>query len=230
MPTPPPADRLRPTPPTDLRRSGRSGVRSAVREQLAPVAVLVAGTAGLLALGIATGQANWPVYALVVLGGAAVVARIHLRVRLSAPTIWGLTAFALGHLAGGMVPVGGGVLYQLWLVDDVLRYDNLQHAVGFGFVGRAIWETLSHRLAPPERDRPGIAMWIVALGAAAAGAVNEIVEYVLTLVLPEHQVGGYDNTARDLIANLLGGLAVGWWTRRRTAVETFPRVRGDTPR
>jgi hypothetical protein len=213
---------------------GRPG--SALREQLGPVAVLAVGTAVLLTLGMATGQANWPVYAAVVLGGAAVVARLHVRVGLSTPTVWGLVAFALGHLAGGMVPVGDGVLYQLWLVDGVVRYDNLQHAVGFGFVGRAIWETLQHRLAPPEHDRPGIALWIVVLGAAAAGAVNEIVEYLLTLVLPEHQVGGYDNTARDLIADLLGGLAVGWWTRRRirqlagadrTAGET---VGGDTQR
>jgi hypothetical protein len=214
---------------------GTSGARGrlgpAVREQRAPVAVLVVGTVVLLTLGIATGQDNWAVYAVVVLGGAAVVTRLHVRVGLSTPTIWGLVVFALGHLAGGMVPVGDGVLYQLWLVEGVLRYDNLQHAVGFGFVGRAIWETLQHRLAPAERDRPGIALWIVVLGAAAAGAVNEIAEYLLTLVLPEHQVGGYDNTARDLIANLVGGLAVGWWTRRRIAQVTSrpaaETVRGD---
>ena len=214
----------------------QSRLTSAVREQLAPVAVLVVGTVVLLTLGIATGQDNWPVYAVVVLVGAAVVTRIHVRVGLSTVTIWGLVAFALGHLAGGMVPVGDGVLYQLWLVDGVLRYDNLQHAVGFGFVGRATWETLQHRLAPPERDRPSIAMWIVVLAAAAAGAVNEIVEYALTLVLPEHQVGGYDNTARDLIANLVGGLAVGWWTRHRIVQATSRHrmaeetARGDSPR
>ena len=221
-----------------MSAAGGAGRRliSAVREQLAPVAALAVGTLCLLTLGIVTRQDNWPVYAVVVLGGAALIARIHVRVRLSTPTIWGLVAFALGHLAGGMVPVGDGVLYQLWLVDGVLRCDNLQHAVGFGFTGRAIWETLQHRLAPPERDRPGIAMWIVVLAATAAGAVNEVVEYLLTQVLPEHQVGGYDNTARDLIANLLGGLAVGWWTRRRIVQSTRPSrmaaetVRGDTRR
>ncbi|MDT0274512.1 hypothetical protein [Blastococcus goldschmidtiae] len=190
-------------------------LRTAVREQRAPVGVLAAGTAGLLALGIATGQDNWPVYAGVVLAGAAVVARVHVRAGLSTATIAGLVAFALGHLAGGMVPVGDGVLYQWWLVDGVLRYDNVQHAVGFGFVGRAIWETLRPRLAPSPGDLPAVTRWVVVLGAAAAGAVNEIAEYLLTLVLPEHQVGGYDNTARDLIANLVGGLVVGWWTARR---------------
>ncbi|MCZ2858927.1 DUF2238 domain-containing protein [Blastococcus sp. VKM Ac-2987] len=194
-------------------------LRTAVREQFAPVGVLVTGTAGLLALGTATGQANRPVYALVVLGGAVAVARLHLRVGLSTATIWGLVAFALGHLAGGMVPVGDGILYQVWLVDGVLRYDNLQH-LGFGFVGRAIWEALRHRLAPSGPDLPGVTRWIVVLGATAAGAVNEIVEYVLTLVLPEHSVGGYDNTARDLVADLVGGLAVGWWTGRRARAAT----------
>ncbi|NEK87426.1 hypothetical protein GCU60_16930 [Blastococcus saxobsidens] len=195
-------------------------LRTAVREQLAPVAVLGVGSAGLLALGIAAGRDNWAVYLLVVVAGAAAVARVHLRVGLSTPTIWGLVAFALGHLAGGMVPVGDGILYQQWLVDGVLRYDNIQHAVGFGFVGRAGWEVLQHRLAPAGDDRPRVALWIVVLAAAAAGAVNEIAEYLLTLVLPEHQVGGYDNTARDLIANLLGGLAVGWWTARRIRAAT----------
>jgi hypothetical protein len=208
----------------DETGGARSLLGPAVREQRGPVAVLVAGTVVLLALGIATGQANWPVYAVVVLGGAAVVTRIHARVGLSTTTIWGLVAFALGHVAGGMVPVGDGVLYQLWLIDGTLRYDNLQHAVGFGFVGRAIWETLQHRLAPSDDDRPGIAMWIVVLGASAAGAVNEIAEYLLTLVLPEHQVGGYDNTARDLVANLVGGLAVGSWTRRRSRVPADLRT------
>ncbi|MCW2698810.1 MAG: hypothetical protein JWQ45_345 [Blastococcus sp.] len=196
-----------------------SRLRAAVRASPAPVALLAAGTAGLLTLGIVTGRDNWPVYAAVVLAGTAAVAGIHLRVGLSTTTIWGLVAFALGHLAGGMVAVGDGILYSLWLIDGVLRYDNLQH-LGFGFVGRAIWETLQHRLAPSERDRPGISMWIVVLGAAAAGAVNEIVEYLLTLILPEHQVGGYDNTARDLVADLVGGLAVGWWTRRETRAAT----------
>jgi hypothetical protein len=200
-----------PPPPPALR-----SLALAVRTQVAPVGVLVAGTGGLLALGIATGQDNWPVYAAVLLVGAAAVSALHVRVGLSALTIWGLVAFGLGHLAGGMVPVNGGILYQLWLIDGALRYDNLQHAVGFGFVGRAIWETLQHRLAPSDDDRPAVAMWIIVLGASAAGAVNEIAEYLLTLVLPEHQVGGYDNTARDLVANLVGGLTVGSWTRRRS--------------
>jgi hypothetical protein len=114
-----------------------------------------------------------------------------------------------------MLPVGDGILYQWWVVDGVLRYDNLQHAWGFGFVGLATWEVLRHRLAPRDGDVGLVAAWVVVLAATGFGAINEVLEYVLTLTLAATNVGGYDNTARDLVANLAGGLAVGTWTARR---------------
>ncbi|MFA9446707.1 hypothetical protein [Egicoccus sp. AB-alg6-2] len=189
-------------------------VTSTLRANAAPVAVAATGSLALLGTGIASGHGNWPVYAFMVAVGAGIVVAVHRRVRLSRTTIWGLVVFALGHLAGGLVAVGDGILYQVWLVDGLIRYDNVQHAVGFGFVGRAVWESLRPRIAPSPGDR-ALTVWIVVLGACGAGAINEIAEYLLTLVLEEHQVGGYDNTARDLIANLVGGLTIGWWTSRR---------------
>lgn len=180
----------------------------------APVTVAVVATGALLAVGIRTGQLNWQVYAMVMVLGAVGVTALHLHVGLSSLTIWGLVLFGVGHVAGGMVPVGEGILYQRWLVDGLIRYDNVQHAWGFGFVGRAIWEALRRRLAPAPSDVPGVAFWLVLLGATAIGAVNEVVEYALTKVLPQTAVGGYENTARDLVANLTGGLLVAAWTWR----------------
>lgn len=49
---------------------------------------------------------------------------------------------------------------------------------------------------------------------------TEIIEYVLTLTLESTSVGGYDNTARDLIANLVGGILVGWVTARQVDAVT----------
>lgn len=199
-------------------------------ELAVPFGVGLAGTAALLALGIATDQRNWPVYLVVLVLGAGAVAALHHRVRLSPVTVWGLLVFGLGHLAGGMVPVGAGTLYQLWLVPDVVRYDNLQHALGFGVVGRATWEALAPRLAPAGKDRRAVAWWVVVLGANAFGAGNEIVEWVLTLTLESTSVGGYDNTARDLVANLVGGVLVGWATARGLAPPDGPRPAGGRPR
>lgn len=171
------------------------------------MAVVVAGTATGVAIGIARGAPNWPVYLAVMLIGTAVVTAVHLRAPLSRPTLWGLVLFGIGHVAGGMVSVGDGVLYQQWLLEPVVRYDNLQHAWGFGWVGRATWEVLRRRVGPAADDRTVTAAVIV-LAAAAFGAVNEIVEWVLTLTIPGTDVGGYDNTARDLVANLVGGALV----------------------
>lgn len=213
-----------PAGPVPPRPGGR------VTDLVLPFVVGLVGTVALLALGIATGQPNWQVYLAVLVLGAGGVALLHRAVGLSPPTVWGLLLFGLGHLAGGMVPVGPGTLYQWWLVQDVVRYDNLQHAVGFGVVGRATWEALGPRLAPAPGDRAVVAWWVVVLGAGAFGAVNEVVEWVLTLTLESTRVGGYDNTARDLVANLVGGVLVGWATawevRRADRAGTRPRSLG----
>lgn len=187
-------------------------------EELRANALLLAGTAATvgagLAIGAANGRDNWPVYLVVLLLGAVLVIALHLRYHFSLATRIGLAVFALGHVAGGMLTVGDDILYRWWLLEPIVRYDNIQHAWGFGFAGRAMWEVLESRLGAESRT-PRIAWWIVVLGAGAIGAANEIVEWILTLTIPGTDVGGYDNTARDLVANLAGGSLVGLWTARR---------------
>ena len=204
---------LRTVEPSSPLPDGRR--REATTGAVGPLAVAVMASAVLLTAGITTGQLNWPVYATAMVLGGGIVAALHVRVGLSRLALWGLVVFGISHLAGGMVPVGDGTLYQWWPVDGVVRYDNLQHAWGFGFVGLATWEVLRPRLAPRAEDAGWVAGWVVVLGASAFGAANEILEYLLTLTLTQTNVGGYDNTARDLVANLLGGVAVGVWTARR---------------
>ena len=38
------------------------------------------------------------------------------------------------------------------------------------------------------------------------GAANEVVEFIATRVLPETNVGGYENTGWDLVSNTVGCL------------------------
>jgi hypothetical protein len=38
------------------------------------------------------------------------------------------------------------------------------------------------------------------------GAANEVVEFIATITLPGTNVGGYENTGWDLVANLVGCL------------------------
>lgn len=194
-----------------------------LRRHAVPVTLLVVGGSLGLGVGAATGATDWPVYAAVLLTGAVLVTTVHLRVGLSGLAIWGLVVFALGHVAGGMVPVGDGVLYEQWLLDRIVRYDNLQHAWGFGFVGRAVWEGLRAQLAKAPDPRLAAAVVIVSAGCGL-GAVNEVVEYLLTKILSETNVGGYENTARDLVANLVGATTAAILTAR--ALPRRPRTGG----
>jgi hypothetical protein len=36
------------------------------------------------------------------------------------------------------------------------------------------------------------------------GALNEVIEFIAVLTLPNTNVGGYENTGWDLVANLVG--------------------------
>ena len=38
------------------------------------------------------------------------------------------------------------------------------------------------------------------------GALNEVIEFIATVFIPETNVGGYTNTSWDLVANLLGAI------------------------
>ena len=57
------------------------------------------------------------------------------------------------------------------------------------------------RVDPGHAVGVGVAVWFVGMGV---GALNEVIEFLATLALPDTNVGGYHNTGRDLIANLLG--------------------------
>lgn len=196
----------------DPHSRAHDAAESTVDVALVAVTLLVVGA--LLVLGARTGRPNWLIYLIVVLVGLVLALAVHRRHPLSLATRIGLAVFAVGHVAGGMVSVGDDVLYATWLVEPLVRYDNIQHALGFGFLGRATWEVLRPRLDGAGPDVV-VTWWVVVLGAAAWGAVNEIIEWVLTLTVPGTDVGGYDNTARDLVANLVGGIGMATWTARR---------------
>ncbi len=57
-----------------------------------------------------------------------------------------------------------------------------------------------------------MAVWLAGMGI---GALNEVAEFIATVVLPETNVGGYRNTGGDLITNLLGAAVAGIVAARR---------------
>ncbi len=125
--------------------------------------------------------------------------------------LWLLSFWGLLHLAGGGIRIGDTVLYGtiLWPIFDgggdfvLLKYDQVIHAYGFGVAALAVWVLL-------ERSMQGVhGFWIgmvAVLASMGLSVVNEIVEFIPVVLLPNTWVGGYYNIALDLVFNTLGAI------------------------
>ena len=166
---------------------------------------------------------NWEfVYyiAVVVLLGIAVFT-IHRRVSLSVGILWGLSIWGLLHMVGGLMPVPDilpiagdkRVFYSLWLIPNLLKYDQVIHIYGFGTATWLCWEALKYA-SPQIRPTFGI-VTLCALAGMGLGAFNEVVEFTAVLVMPQTNVGGYANTGWDLVANMVGAFSAAYLLWRR---------------
>ncbi len=186
-------------------------------------------TLAFLSYGMATGSGLAVPYAVIVLGGALLVAALEPDDGYTRLALTGLCLWALGHLAGGIIGIGDGRTLYNSLLPGQIHFDNVVHFVGFGTSGLLWWEATRPWLPVPKGHEigAGVAVWLAGMGV---GALNELIEYVLTLVLEETNVGGFHNTGRDLIANCLGaGVAGAVVVRRlrRTAPASAPEAAGS---
>ncbi len=157
-------------------------------------------------------------YLAVMIALTAIVAAIDRRVGLTTAALWALSVWGGLHMAGGLVPVppywptGGQtlVLYSLWLVPGWLKYDHVIHAYGFGVTTWVCWQLLDRGMAAAgQRLEPTFGVMVLCAAAGMGfGAINEVIEFFATLVLPATNVGGYHNTGWDLVANTVGAICV----------------------
>ncbi len=167
----------------------------------------------ICALVLRNGEFVFYLAVMVVLMAAAWGA--HRAIRLHPLALWGLSLWGLLHMAGGLVPIpaswprlGGNVLYNLWLIPELLKYDQAVHAYGFGLMTWICWQGLQRafeRRGVEVRPTVGLLTLCVAAGMGF-GALNEVVEFAAVMTLPGTNVGGYENTGWDLVSNLAGCL------------------------
>jgi hypothetical protein len=140
---------------------------------------------------------------------------LHRRVRLTLGALWAMSIWGALHMAGGLVPVPEGwpiagenrVLYSLWLIPGWLKYDHVTHFYGFGVLTWVLWQGLRSAVQDGEAPRPTPGLLVLCAAASMGfGALNEVVEFAATRLLPETNVGGYDNTGWDLVANAAGAI------------------------
>jgi predicted membrane protein DUF2238 len=179
----------------------RRSFRDQLREQPLLLGFAGAYLIGWSIYGFAVGADATVAYLLTVLVVIALVMLLDQRVGFSPWILWALAAWGFAHLAGGLVPFGDGVLYNAELAGTVIHYDRVVHAIGFGVASIACWETLV-AINPVVALTPGTAA-LVALMGMGVGAANEVVEFAASHLFASN-VGGYENTGWDLVANLLG--------------------------
>jgi uncharacterized membrane protein len=193
-----------------------SGMNTHQPAKLLPVllfnaAYMVAAVTG----SVMQGNREFIFYIVVMVVLIGVMSMVHSRVKLTTGLLWAFSIWGLAHMAGGLCPLPAGwpyngdqaVLYSLWLIPERLKYDQIVHAYGFGVTTWLCW----HILSPAVRQidggtlRPTFGMLVLCAAAGMGfGALNEVIEFVAVLTLPNTNVGGYENTGWDLVANLVG--------------------------
>ncbi len=124
--------------------------------------------------------------------------------------LWLLASAGLVHLLGSALIVSGDILYNyvpVYLENPtgltILKFDQIVH-----MYGSAVASVLAYFFLRRDTRFHAFGLFVFsALAAMGVGAINEIIEFVAKLTVPDSTVGGYYNTAMDLTVNLVGSLA-----------------------
>lgn len=150
-------------------------------------------------------------YVGVIIFFLAVIILTNRKINYPNSVLWGLTVWSLLHLCGGGLFIKGKKIYTIMIYPivgepyNIFKYDQFVHIVGFGVATLAMYYLLKPILSNNLGKRVALSIIIIMAGLGV-GALNEIVEFVATVVIPETGVGGYENTSLDLVSDLIGAI------------------------
>lgn len=164
----------------------------------------------LFAWSLTAGNGEFLLYALVTVALVAILHWSDRSFRFHPLVLWLFDLWVVLHILGGLLKVDGKVLYSTMLIEwvgepySILKYDQLVHVYCYVVVALII-ATVFNRIVSREAGF-GLYAILVVLAAGGVGALNEIIEFIAVVSVPETNVGGYENTLLDLVANFLGAL------------------------
>lgn len=150
-------------------------------------------------------------YVGVIIIFSVLIALTNKRVNFPNFVLWGLLIWALLHMVGGGLKLAGQRVYEIILIPIVgdpyfiLRYDQFVHAFGFAVATLAMFYLIRPLLAEKIPRWTALSI-VVVMAGLGVGALNEIIEFSATVILPSTGVGGYVNTSLDLVADLIGAI------------------------
>lgn len=174
----------------------------------------------LILLTIVLQNHEFLLYAVTVLALVVVIYKTDQYFKFKQLGLWLFNVWLILHILGGLASYQGVRFYDLILLDlvgepyHILKYDQFVHFYCYLVMSILMWSVVQ-KIARP--DASGVVVCVVTiLAASSVGAVNEIIEFLAVVMLGTDGVGGYTNTAIDLVANLLGAI-VGTLFMYRTA-------------
>ena len=150
------------------------------------------------------------IYVGVIIALLALIFYTKDRVHYPMLCLWGLTLWALMHMAGGTIYLGDTRLYELILIPisdkyEIFKYDQFVHILGFGVATYIFYGVLRSILRKDLQKWTALSIIVVMVGLGI-GALNEVIEFIITVIAPSTGVGGYINTSLDLVADLIGAI------------------------
>jgi uncharacterized membrane protein YjdF len=150
------------------------------------------------------------IYVGVILAVMTLIVYTNKKVEYSNSLLWGLTIWSIMHMAGGGILLSGARLYDTMIFNlvgepyNIFRYDQLTHIFGFAVATLLMYSLIKSQL---KKDHRWVAVSIVVVMAGlGAGALNEVIEFIAAMIIPSNGVGGYENTALDLVSNAIGSV------------------------
>ncbi len=143
----------------------------------------------------------------------ALVAGTYRKTRFGIGILWMLSIWGFLHMLGGGIRVGDEVLYRHIVLDIfqgadsefvILKFDQILHFYIYFVMSFVMFHLLN--LTAGKKAGFGIITFFALLASSGVGALNEIIEFGAVVFLGKTGVGGYYNTALDLVFNFLGAL------------------------
>lgn len=134
------------------------------------------------------------------------------KTRIPTSILAGLSFWGLMHMLGGSVQTADGVLYA-WKIYPffdgggelyILKFDQLVHAYLYAVVALLFLHLLRNYFG--NKHSQWLVAFIAVMAALGVSAINEIMEFIAVLTVPDNGVGGYFNTALDIVFNFAGAL------------------------
>jgi len=146
-------------------------------------------------------------YAIIMSSLIVLIVLYYKKLHLTSTILVSLSVLGLMNLAGGNVYIYGTRLYDFWIIQGILKYDNIVHVLSIFVATFIAYSIVNPHLNLKIKYQPALFSLLLILIGLGIGTVNEIVEFGAVVFLgAQEAVGDYFNNALDLVFNLLGSI------------------------